>query len=63
MNSFFDSMFCHFPFLVVPVSLIYGATRHESPIQVFWEAIRWLYRLLVFLGSISIFIIFLTWVA
>jgi len=63
MNLLTDSLFIHFPLLVIPVSLVYGATRHEDPFQIILEAVRWLYRLIVFLGTISFFIIFLSWIA
>lgn len=58
-----SSIFIHFPILVVPISLVYGATRHEDPNDIILEALKWLYRLVMFLGTIAIFVAVLSWIA
>lgn len=57
------SIFLHLPMLVIPVALVYGATRHESPPDILLEAIKWLYRLIVFLGTIAIVVAVMSWIA
>lgn len=61
MSFVTTSIFFHFPMLVVPIALIYGATRHEQPWNIFVEAGRWIYRLLVFLGTIAAVVFLMTW--
>lgn len=56
-----DSIFFHFPMLVVPIALVYGATRHEQPLNIVVEACRWLYRLVMFLGTIAAVVFLMTW--
>jgi len=47
--------------LVMPIALVYGATRHEQPWNILVEACRWLYRLLMFLGTIAAVVFLMTW--
>lgn len=56
-----QSIFLHIPALVIPISLVYGATRFESPREVMTEAFHWTRRLIVFLVSIALVVHFLTW--
>ena len=42
------------PLLVVLISLVYSGTRHEHWSAILGEAIRWGFRLLVFLGVIGV---------
>jgi len=46
---------------VIPVSLVYGATRFENPREIIGEAIQWIRRLVVFLTTIAIVVHLLTW--
>ncbi|MCE2804312.1 MAG: hypothetical protein LW700_03745 [Gemmataceae bacterium] len=56
-----QSIFWHIPALVIPVSLVYGATRFENPGEIIGEAIQWIRRLVVFLTTIAIVVHLLTW--
>jgi len=56
-----QSIFWHIPALVIPVSLVYGATRFETPREIIGEAIQWIRRLVVFLTTIAIVVHLLTW--
>jgi hypothetical protein len=44
----------HLPFVIVIVSLVYSATRHDEWGAIFGEALRWGLRLTVFLVSIVV---------
>jgi hypothetical protein len=48
----------HLPILVVLVSLVYSATRHDGWVAIVREAVRWGLRLAAFLVSI----VLLLWV-
>jgi hypothetical protein len=48
----------HLPMLVVLVSLVYSATRHDEWIAIFNEAFRWGLRLTAFLACI----VFVLWI-
>ena len=56
-----QSIFWHIPALVIPVSLVYGATRFENPREIIGEAIQWIRRLVVFLTTIAIVVHLFTW--
>jgi|694.fasta_scaffold17167_9 hypothetical protein len=56
-----QSIFWHAPALIIPISLVYGATRFESPVEITKEALHWIRRLVVFLASVAIVVHFLTW--
>lgn len=58
-----SSIFIHFPLLVLPIALVYGATRHESPKEIIFEASKWLYRLVMFLGTIGFIVAVMSWMA
>lgn len=57
------AIFLHFPMLVIPIALVYGATRHESPKDIMLEAAKWLYRLVAFLGTIAAVVAGMSWMA
>ena len=46
--------FVDLPMLVVLVSLVYSATRHESWRLILLESLRWMAQLLLFLGGIGL---------
>lgn len=46
--------FVDLPLLVVLVSLVYSATRHESWQLILLESLRWMAQLLFFLGGIGL---------
>lgn len=56
-----QSIFWHLPALVVPISLVYGATRFETRGEILREAIHWVRRLLVFLVGVGLMVHVLTW--
>jgi hypothetical protein len=47
------SFYCHFPVLLIVVSLVYSATRFESWGAILHEAWRWGIRMAVFLLGIA----------
>ena len=57
-----SSIFIHFPILVFPIALVYGATRHEDPKEIIIEALKWLYRLVMFLGTIGVIVAGMSWI-
>ncbi|MGL4552172.1 MAG: hypothetical protein ACRC33_13410 [Gemmataceae bacterium] len=48
------------PLLIVLVSLVYSATRHEKWTTIALEAARWIAQLLFFLGGIALALWLLT---
>ena len=51
---FAASIYWHFPVLLVIVSLVYSATRHDRWDRIFREAVRWCIQIITFLGGIGI---------
>lgn len=46
MNAQFDwTVYAHLPFLLVAVSLVYSATRHDRWDRLLWEAVGWIFRM------------------
>jgi hypothetical protein len=50
----------HLPFLILVISLVYSATRHDDWRIISIEAYRWGMRMLSFLGMIGIFLYLVT---
>jgi hypothetical protein len=48
------SIYWHLPVLLVVVSLVYSATRHDGRKQIVHEALRWGGRMAMFLGGIAL---------
>jgi hypothetical protein len=48
------SIYWHLPIMVVVISLVYSATRHDQWGAIFHEAWRWGLRMLVFLVGIGV---------
>ncbi len=48
------SIYWHLPVLLVVVSLVYSATRHDSWPAIRREAVRWGWRMTSFLGGIAL---------
>ena len=48
------SIYWHLPILLVVVSLVYSATRHDQWKLILNEAARWGFRMFLFLGGIGI---------
>jgi hypothetical protein len=48
------TIYWHLPVLLVVVSLVYSATRHDSWPAIRHEAIRWGWRMTSFLGGIAL---------
>ncbi len=44
----------HLPVLLIVVSLVYSATRHDDWKNIFYEAGRWGLRMAAFLGGIAL---------
>ena len=49
-----SSIYWHLPVLLVVVSLVYSATRHDNWHQIVREAVRWGGRMVIFLGGIAL---------
>lgn len=49
------------PIVLMIVSLIYSATRHEDWRSIFVETLRWILRLVTFLGGIGVVLYLLMW--
>ena len=54
------SIYWHLPVLLVVVSLVYSATRYDQWNMIFYEAARWGFRMLLFLGAIAVILFFLS---
>ena len=54
MNAIADSIYWHFPVLIVTVSLVYSATRFEQWSQILQEALFWGARMTMFLMMIGV---------
>jgi hypothetical protein len=52
------SIYMDLPFLLILISLIYAATRHDKWDKILFEAIHWCIRIVIFLLSIG-FILYL----
>jgi hypothetical protein len=50
----------HLPILIVVISLVYSATRHEHWDHIAYEALRWGLRMTTFLASIALILFGLT---
>jgi hypothetical protein len=57
---FASSIFWHLPILLVVVSLVYSATRHDKWSQILYEACRWGLRMAAFLGGIALVLFLLS---
>ena len=60
LRSFSDNQSCHLLPLVVTISLVYGATRHEMPGPILNNALRfgiWM------LGFIAVIFVVLFWIS
>ncbi len=49
-----ESIYWHFPILLITVSLVYSATRYEEWPEIFREAVTWGGRMAFFLVSIGV---------
>jgi|GEM_PF-277900 hypothetical protein len=59
MNEFIflsSGYYWHLPILIVMVSLVYSATRHDDWPTIALEAYRWGTRMISFLGMIGLFL-------
>ena len=55
MNALPDySIYWDLPVLIVVVSLVYSATRYDNWNSILYEAGRWGFRMLLFLGGIAL---------
>lgn len=50
----------HLPFLILVISLVYSATRHDDWKIISVEAYRWGVRMFSFLGMIGLFLYIIT---
>ena len=55
-----SSIYWHLPVLLVVVSLVYSATRHDKWNLITHEAVRWGGRMAVFLGGIAVVLFLLS---
>jgi hypothetical protein len=51
----------HLPILIVIVSLVYSATRHDQWSEILWESLRWGRRLGGFLAAVAAVLWVLNW--
>jgi hypothetical protein len=51
---FASSIYWHLPVLLIVVSLVYSATRHDARKDIVHEAVRWGSRMGLFLGGIGL---------
>ena len=58
---FAASIYWHLPVLLIVVSLVYSATRHDKWSLIRHEALRWGARMAVFLGAIALALFVLSW--
>lgn len=49
-----ESIYWHFPILLVTVSLVYSATRYEKWPEILHEAVTWGFRMAIFLIGIGV---------
>lgn len=61
ISSIFDNKLWHLVPLVVAISLVYGATRHEEMKQIIVQSYRTAAWLLAFLGIIFVIFAVLSW--
>jgi hypothetical protein len=54
MPLFATSIYWDFPILLVVVSLVYSATRHDRWDRILKESVRWGLQIITFLGAISL---------
>ena len=54
------SIYWHLPVLLVVVSLVYSATRYDRWNMIVYEAGRWGFRMLLFLGAIALVLFLLS---
>jgi hypothetical protein len=57
---FASTIFWHLPILLVVVSLVYSATRHDQWRHILYEAGRWGVRMALFLGGIALVLFLLS---
>lgn len=55
-------MLLHLFLLIVPISLVYGATRHEFMRQILENAVRSAVWILGFVGMIFAILLVITWI-
>jgi hypothetical protein len=55
-----QNMYYHLPFLLIAVSLVYSATRHDRWDQILREAAGWIVRMVSFLGGLGVALYVLT---
>lgn len=55
-----QNMYYHLPFLLLAVSLVYSATRHDRWDRILIEAGGWIVRMLTFLGGLGLALYVLT---
>lgn len=48
------NIYWHLPILIVVVSLVYSATRHDDWNKILHEAVHWGFRMTTFLAGIGI---------
>jgi hypothetical protein len=53
------TIYWHLPPLVIAVSFVYAATRHEDWPRIFWRTLYWIRYILGFLGSAFVVLILL----
>ena len=53
------SIYWHLPPLLLSVSFVYAATRHEDWTRIFWRTLFWVRYILGFLGSAFIALVLL----
>ena len=53
------SIYWHLPPLVLGVSFVYAATRHEDWNRIFWRTLYWVRYILGFLGSAFVALVLL----
>ncbi len=54
MSLFATSIYWDFPILLIVVSLVYSATRHDRWDRILREAVGWMFRMAGFLGGLGL---------
>jgi choline-glycine betaine transporter len=58
---FASYLYIHLPLLIIVISLIYSATRHDEWSTIFHETFRWIVRMTGFLGAIAVALFLVAW--
>ena len=55
------NIYWHLPILIVVISLVYSATRHDHWPAIFHETVRWMFNMSGFLVAIGAVLFLMAW--